>query len=73
MRKLTKPSSSPPGPLPTTKVAAAGAAGSLTVLLVWVAGLLGLDVPAEAASAFTVLVGTTAAYLKPGRASRGLG
>lgn len=46
------------------KVQAAGTAGALTILLVWVAGLFGLDVPAEAASAFTVLVSTVAGYVK---------
>lgn len=46
------------------KVQASGAAGAVTILAVWIAGLLGLDVPPEAASAFTVLVGTAAGYLK---------
>lgn len=46
------------------KVQAAGAAGAITVLLVWIAGMFGLDVPAEAASAFTVLISTVAAYIK---------
>lgn len=46
------------------KVAAGGAAGAASVVLVWVAGLFGLDVPAEVASAFTVLLSFAAAYLK---------
>jgi hypothetical protein len=46
------------------KVAAGGIAGSVTILLVWIAGLFGLDVPAEVASAFTVIVGAGAGYLK---------
>lgn len=49
---------------PTQKVAAAGAAGSLTVILVWIAGLLGLDVPPEVASAFTALVAFGAGYVR---------
>lgn len=49
---------------PYPKVQAAGAAGAVTVLVVWVAGLLGLDVPPEVASAFTTLVAFGAAYLK---------
>lgn len=53
------------GPLaPAPKVVAGTAAGALTVILVWVAGLLGLDVPAEVAAAVTVLLSTGAAYLK---------
>lgn len=46
------------------KVAAGGAAGAVTIVLVWIAGLLGLEVPAEVASAVTVLIGTAAAWLK---------
>jgi hypothetical protein len=48
------------------KVQAAGAAGAVTVLLVWIAGMFGLEVPAEAASAFTMLVATAAGYIKTG-------
>lgn len=47
------------------KVQAAGAAGAVSILVVWVAGLFGLEVPPEAASAFTVLIATVAGYLKP--------
>ena len=46
------------------KVQAAGAAGAITILAVWVAGLFGLSVPPEAASAFTTLIATAAGYLK---------
>lgn len=46
------------------KVAAGGAAGAVTVVLVWVAEMFGLEVPAEVASAVTVLISTAAGYLK---------
>ena len=46
------------------KVQAAGAAGAITILLVWIVGLFGLEVPAEVASAFTTLVATGAGYIK---------
>ena len=49
---------------PQPKVVAGGVAGALTIVLVWVAGMLGLAVPAEVASAFTVLVSFAAGYLK---------
>lgn len=49
---------------PQPKVAAGGIAGALTVVLVYAAGVAGLDVPAEVASAFTVLVAFAASYLK---------
>lgn len=44
------------------KAGAAGAAGAGTVILVWIVGLAGLDVPPEVASAFTTLLATGAAY-----------
>jgi hypothetical protein len=49
---------------PQPKVVAGGAAGSVTVMLVWIAGMYGIDVPPEVASAFTVLVSFAAGYLK---------
>lgn len=49
---------------PKPKVAAAGAAGALTILLVWAAGFFGVEVPAEVASAFTVLASFAAGYFK---------
>lgn len=49
---------------PQPKVIAGGAAGAVTVMAVWIAGMFGLDVPAEVASAFTVLVSFAASYLK---------
>ena len=49
---------------PTPKVIAATAAGAATVLLVWIAGLFGLEVPPEVAAAATVLLTAGAGYLK---------
>lgn len=66
-RQIAKPSSSPSGALPTSKVAAGGAAGALTVVLVWLLGALGVDMPPEVASALTVLLSTAAAYYKSGK------
>jgi len=51
---------------PTPKVQAAGLAGGITVILVWIAGMFGLDVPPEVASAFTTIIATGAAYIKVG-------
>jgi hypothetical protein len=48
---------------PTNKVAAAGIGGSLSVVLVWVAGMFGVEVPAEVASAITTIVAFFAGYL----------
>lgn len=63
-RKLTKPSSSPAGLLPTSKVAAGGASGAAAIVIVWFTGLCGLDVPGEVGAAFAVLLSTAGAYLK---------
>ena len=50
--------------MPQAKVIAGGAAGAASIVLVYAAGLFGLDVPGEVASALTVLISTGAAYLK---------
>jgi hypothetical protein len=52
---------------PTRKVAAGGVAGAATVILVWLAGMFGLEMPPEVAAALTVLLGTGAAYLRTER------
>lgn len=50
--------------MPTSKVVAGGAAGAVSIILVWAASLFGLEVPEYVAQAFTVLLSTAAAYLK---------
>jgi putative flippase GtrA len=49
---------------PQPKVVAGGAAGAVSIVIVWLLGAQGTDVPPEVASAFTVILGTLAAYLK---------
>jgi putative flippase GtrA len=51
-----------PSIAPTTKVAAGGAAGALTVLVVWILGLYHVSVPPEVASAITVLISFITSY-----------
>lgn len=46
------------------KVRVSGTAGALAVVLVYVAGLFGADVPAEVAAALTVLISTGAGYMR---------
>lgn len=54
---------------PTRKVATAGGAGALVLILVWVLEeFAGISIPAEVASALTVLVSFAAAYVVPERA-----
>lgn len=52
---------------PTSKVTAAGSTGAAAVVLVWLAGVFGLDMPAEVAAGFAVLLATGAGYLKTER------
>jgi hypothetical protein len=49
---------------PTPKLAAAGTAGALTIVIVYVASLAGLDVPEYVATAVGVLITWAAGYLK---------
>lgn len=46
------------------KVTAATLAGAVTVVLVWIVGVLGVSVPPEVASAVTTILAFTAGYLK---------
>ena len=46
------------------KVQAAGAAGAVSVLAVFIASQFGLEVPAGVGEAFAVLVATVAGYIK---------
>ena len=50
--------------LPTNKVAAGGAAGALSVLIVFVIGQAGVDLPPEVSSSLTVLISFVAGYFK---------
>lgn len=49
-------------PAPTRKVAVGGIAGSLTVVLVYIIGLFGIELPAEVVAALTALIQFGAAY-----------
>jgi len=54
---------------PTPKVVAGGAAGAAVVVIVYVAGLFGLEVPVEVATAAVVLVSFAAGYIVPDRSA----
>jgi putative flippase GtrA len=60
-----------PSSAPTTKVAAGGVVGALTVLLVWVLGLLHVTVPPEVASALTVVISFATSYFVKQRVPAG--
>jgi hypothetical protein len=49
---------------PQPKVAAAGVAGAVTTILVFVVSQLGVDLPAEVSAAITALISFGAGYLK---------
>lgn len=46
------------------KTAAAGIAGAVTLVIVFILGQVGVDIPADVASAITVIIAFAAAYLK---------
>jgi putative flippase GtrA len=54
-----------PTPLPTTKVTAGALAGALSIILVWTASSVGLEVPAEVAAAWTVILTALVQYVTP--------
>lgn len=56
---------------PTPKIAAVGITGAVALIIVWVAGLFGLEVPAEVAAAFTVVLAFVAGYIKTDVSSPG--
>lgn len=49
---------------PQPKVAAAGIAGAISILVIYGFNLAGYDVPPEVASAFTVIVSFAAGFIK---------
>lgn len=46
------------------KIAASGIAGALTVVIVYVLSLVGVNVPTEVAAALTVIIAFAAGYLR---------
>jgi hypothetical protein len=55
-----------PSRKPVAKVAASGQAGALALVLVYVAKLCGLDLPAEVAASLVGLIMFAAGYIKKG-------
>lgn len=47
------------------KIASAGIAGAITVVLLWILSMIGVEVPVEVASAVTVIIAFAAGYLRP--------
>lgn len=52
-----------PTAAPTNKMVAVGVSGALTVVLVYVLGEFGVDMPVEVASAITVLISFASGYM----------
>lgn len=50
---------------PVPKVAAGWGGGAATVLIVWLLGAFGVDMPAEVAAALTAVIAGAAAWLRP--------
>jgi len=51
---------------PSRPVMAGGFAGALTVVLMWIGAMFGLETPPEVASAITTIIGTGVAHLTRG-------
>lgn len=49
---------------PRPKVAAAGVGGAASILVVWVLGVVGLDVPPEVAGAIATVLSFASGYFK---------
>jgi len=50
---------------PTPKVASAGIAGAAVTIVVWLIGLLGVEIPGEVAAALAAVFAFVAGYLIP--------
>lgn len=50
--------------IPSAKIASAGIGGALSVILVWVLGLFGVDMPAEVAASMSAAIAFAFGYLK---------
>lgn len=50
--------------LPISKIQAAGLGAALSIVLVWILSMFGVDMPAEVASAVTALFSVGFGYLK---------
>lgn len=57
----------------SSKVAAGGAAGALSIIIVWIASLFGLVIPDFVGQSFTVLLSLVVGYLVPETRSIPLG
>jgi hypothetical protein len=55
----------PDSPLPTRKVGSGALAGAVSVILVWILSLFGVDMPAEVASAITLVLMFATSYFVP--------
>jgi len=70
MHEAPKPTTSK---RPEAKVLAAGVGGAAVTLIVFIAGLFGLEVPAEVAAAAVTVVAAVAGYLAPHTNRPGVG
>lgn len=52
-----------PSSTPTTKVAASGTAGAISVVLVFILGKFNVEIPGDVGSAITVLFSVASGYL----------
>lgn len=63
MTKIKTETYSQASSMPTQKVAAAGISGAVSIVLIYIASQLGLELPAEVAAAITTIVSFASGYL----------
>ena len=56
--------------LPTAKMTSVGASGAAMILIIWIAGQLGIEIPAEVAAAITTIAAWLAGYVTNDTAGR---
>lgn len=62
MAEITKPKGTI-GPVTKSATAGTGVAGAAGIVIVWIAGLFGLDIPAEVAGAIVLLISAIGALV----------
>jgi len=57
---------------PTQKITAVSVGGASSILLIWIAGLFGVEITPEVAAAITMLVTVLSGYLTPDKVSQAI-
>ena len=61
-----------PTKAPTQKMTAVGISGAVTLVVIWLVSQFGVDLPAEVASALTIIISFVAGYLTPEKVAQAI-